>query len=74
ADVWDAEGDLTALRAPFLPQESATALARFETAAAERSRHIPPAHLNGAVPIHGHEHVIGSGVLTPRHESTNAAQ
>ncbi|MEU0120686.1 hypothetical protein ABZ114_03150, partial [Streptomyces albidoflavus] len=36
ADVWDAEGDLTALRAPFLPQESATALARFETAPAGR--------------------------------------
>ncbi|GAA3487787.1 HemK/PrmC family methyltransferase [Streptomyces cremeus] len=74
AGVWDVEGDLTALRARFLTEESPLALARFETAVAERCRRIPLGHLIGAVPFDGLELVVGSGVFVPRHESTSVVE
>ncbi|MGW4376336.1 hypothetical protein ACWEJ7_22030 [Streptomyces albidoflavus] len=72
--MWDVEGDLTALRARFLTEESPMAPARFETAVAERCRHIPLGHLIGAVPFDGLELVVGSGVFVPRYESTSLVE
>lgn len=74
AGVWDVEGDLNALRERFPPEKSPMALARFETAVAERSRRIPLGHIIGSVPFDGLELVVGSGVFVPRHESTSVVE
>ncbi|MFF9203234.1 N5-glutamine methyltransferase family protein [Streptomyces sp. NPDC014986] len=70
AGVWDVEGDLAALRERFLAVETPAALARFETAVAERCRRIPLGHITGSTEFDGLELVVGSGVFVPRREST----
>ncbi|MEU6479733.1 HemK/PrmC family methyltransferase [Streptomyces sp. NPDC047017] len=74
AGVPNVEGDLNALQERFPPDASPHALARFETAVAERCRRIPLGHLIGSVPFDGLELVVGTGVFIPRHESTSVVE